>query len=147
MSEINNEQYERFDVAMHVIFKSLRKLQGDIYTMFPKGITSAELSVLKVIVKYPDAILKEIGEYLDIPGSTLTSVIDRLEERALIKRVVSKRNRRSYALELTDEGISISKQHEEAEKIVWKKFLASLSDEDEREILIKLLEKISKEME
>lgn len=144
MNNINEEQYQRFDVIMHKIYKRLRQLQGDIDTMFPSGITSSELSVLKVAGRYPDAVLKEIGEYLDLPGSTLTSIIDRLEKRNLIKRVVSKKNRRSYALDLTDEGLKISALHESAEKELWEKVLGTLSEENERDLLINLLDKISK---
>jgi DNA-binding MarR family transcriptional regulator len=82
-----------------------------------------------------------------LPGSTLTSVIDRLEQRGLINRVVSKRNRRSYALELTQEDIRISALHEAAEKILWGKLLGSLSDDNERDTFIGLMERISKGIE
>ncbi|WP_312890820.1 hypothetical protein [Clostridium thailandense] len=32
-----------------------------------------------------------MSQYLDLPGSTLTSTIDRLEKRNLVKRVISKK--------------------------------------------------------
>lgn len=115
--------------------------------MFPKGITSSELSVLKAASKYPNSALKEIGEYLDIPGSTLTSIVDRLEKRNLVRRTINKENRRSYALELTKDGIELSNQHEEAEKELWEKVLMSLNEDVERETLINLLDKISKGIE
>lgn len=147
MNKMNEEQYKKFDAVMHKIYKRLRQLQGDIDTMFPNGITSSELSVLKIANKYPDAVLKEISQYLDVPGSTLTSIIDRLEKRNLIKRVISKKNRRSYALELTQEGIEISTQHENVEKELWEKVLDALSDDNERDVLINLLDKIYKGIE
>ncbi len=147
MNKVNKEQFQRFDDVMHKIYKRLRKLHGDIDTMFPGGITSSELSVLKVASKYPDAALKEISKYLDVPGSTLTSIVDRLEKRNLVKRVISKKNRRSYSLELTQEGIKISELHEAAEKELWKKVLGALEMDTERDTLINLLDKISRGIE
>lgn len=146
MNKISDKQYKRLYDIMHKIYKRLREMKGDINTMFPNGITSSELSVLKVANKYPDAVLKEIGAYLDIPGSTLTSIVDRLEKRQLVKRIISKKNRRSYALELTEEGIKISELHEEAEKKLYEKLLLSLNENNERDMLIDLLEKISKNL-
>lgn len=132
---------------MHKIYIRLRQLHGDIDTMFPGGITSSELSVLKVASKYHDAVLKEISKYLDLPGSTLTSIVDRLEKRNLVKRVISKKNRRSYVLELTQEGIKISELHESAEEQLWEKVLGALDADSERDTLINLLDKISKGIE
>ncbi|AWI04722.1 MarR family winged helix-turn-helix transcriptional regulator [Clostridium drakei] len=147
MNKINEEQFQRFDTVMHKIYKRLRQLHGDIDTMFPGGITSNELSVLKVASKYPDAALKEISRYLDVPGSTLTSIVDRLEKRNLVKRIISSKNRRSYSLELTQEGIKISELHEVAENQLWKKVLGALDEDCERNTLINLLDKISKGIE
>lgn len=147
MSNVKQEQYHRFDDVMHRIYKRLRQLHGDINTMFPDGITSSELSVLKIASRYPDAVLKEISQYLDLPGSTLTSAIDRLEKRKLVKRVISKKNRRSYVLELTQEGIKISAMHEAAEKELWEKVLGALSEDNERDTLIDLLDKICRGIE
>lgn len=147
MDKISEEQYQKFDTIMHKIYKRLGQLHSDIDTMFPNGITSSELSVLKVANKYPDAVLKEISKYLDLPGSTLTSIIDRLEKRNLVKRVISKKNRRSYVLELTQEGIKISDLHEACEQKLWKRVLCSLSENSERDTLINLLDKIYKGIE
>ncbi|WP_411682375.1 MarR family winged helix-turn-helix transcriptional regulator [Clostridium thailandense] len=147
MNKVKEEQYQRFDDVMHRIYKRLRQLHGEVNTMFPEGITSSELSVLKVASKYPDAALKEISNYLDIPGSTLTSIIDRLEKRNLLRRAISPQNRRSYVLELTQEGIKISDLHEAAEKELWKKVLGALSENNERDTLIELLDKICRGME
>ncbi|AZV56489.1 MarR family winged helix-turn-helix transcriptional regulator [Clostridium sp. AWRP] len=147
MDKISEEQYQKFDTIMHKIYKRLVQLHGDIDTMFPNGITSSELSVLKVANKYPDAVLKEISKYLDLPGSTLTSIVDRLEKRNLVKRVISKKNRRSYVLELTKEGIKISDLHETCEQELWKRVLGSLSENSERDTLINLLDKIYKGIE
>ncbi|WPC44101.1 MarR family winged helix-turn-helix transcriptional regulator [Clostridium sp. JS66] len=147
MNKVNEEQFQRFDAVMHKIYKRLRQLQGDIDTMFPDGITSNELSVLKVASKYPDAALKEISQYLDVPGSTLTSTVDRLEKRNLVKRVISSKNRRSYSLELTQDGVKISELHEDAENQLWKKVLGALDKDSERDTLINLLDKISKGIE
>lgn len=60
-------------------------------------------------------ILREIREKLGIPNSTLTSAIDRLETRGLLRRVVSERDRRSFGLELTYGGRAYVALQQEAE--------------------------------
>ena len=143
---MNSKYIKRFDKIMHVASRHVKEFKADIEALFPKGITSTELSIIKCVSTQPDIIIKEISESLSLPGSTLTSAIDRLEERQLIKRVMSKRNKRSFGLELTPEGIEINKIHEKAEKVIWNKILGALNSDEEREVFLTLLETISKEL-
>lgn len=53
---------------------------------------------------------KEINRQIDELNNLwhrilLTSMIDRLEKKNLIKRAISTKDRRSYKLELTEEGL------------------------------------------
>ena len=92
--------------------------------------------------KNPDVILGEIISSLDIPKSTLTSAIDRLEKRKYINRIISKRDRRSYGLELTEEGQLAQKEHIDLEYMAYGRILNALDTEEEKQELFKLLKKI-----
>ena len=83
----------------------------------------------------PDIILKEIVEILGIPGSTLTSAVDRLEKRRLLRRAISQRDRRSFGLELTDEGRIAQQEHRDSEKFCGKKFGAYSSAAERRKLI------------
>lgn len=146
MKKVNEEQYQKFSLAMHLIYKHLDSLNHDINNIFPDGITSSELNVLSFVRTNSDSFLKEISQKLSLPGSTLTSVIDRLERRGLIQRVVSERNKRSYSLKLTEDGIRIDNLHKENEKKMWQSLLGALDSDAEREKLIELLEAIAQRL-
>lgn len=143
MKKVNEEQYQEFSSVMHLIYKRLNSLNQDMNSIFPDGITSSELNVLGFVRTNPDAFLKEISQKLSLPSSTLTSVIDRLERRELIHRVISQKNRRSYSLELTEKGIKIDDIHEKNEKKIWENFLDALGSDAKREELIELLKTIA----
>ncbi len=143
MNKVNPEQIVKLDEIMHTIQKRYKNYQTDIEALFPEGITSTELSIIKIVNSRPEIIIKEVSEYLDLAGSTLTSAIDRLEKRKLMRRVVSTRNRRSFGLELTEEGIRINTLHEAAERQIWSRILGKLENEQERETFLRLLEAIS----
>lgn len=144
MNEIKKEYIKKLDILIHSAYKHFKYSQTNLESQLLQGITSTELSVLSVTVEKPDIILKEISQRLDLPASTLTSAIDRLEQRNLIKRTISKRDRRSFGLELTEEGLKLHLEHEESEQLIWKKILSSLSNDEERESFLFFLEKIIK---
>lgn len=144
MEKVDEKQCQKLSSAMHLIYKRIGNIQKEMDSIFPEGISYSEISVLSFVSDNKDAFLKEISENLNLPSSTLTSVIDRLEKRGLVHRVVSKRNRRSYSLELTKDGIRISDLHKSAEKKMWNKLLEGLKSDSDREKLIELLETISR---
>ena len=76
----------------------------------------------------------------------MTSAVDRLEKRHLLRRTISQRDRRSYGLELTEKGWRIRKEHGRIDQIVAETVLEALSDDQERETLTRLLAKINERL-
>ncbi|MEY8001387.1 MarR family winged helix-turn-helix transcriptional regulator [Clostridium sp. Mt-5] len=107
-----------------------------------QGLSTTEIGVLRIISEKEDVIIKDIVEILKIPKSTLTSIINRLEKRNLINRTISNRDKRSYRLILTEQGILMQKEHIEFEKTVYDRIMRCLDTWDEREELLKLIKKI-----
>lgn len=142
VEEVMQEHIERFDEIIHAILKHYKDYTDEICALYPQGITSTELSIIKVVCSKPEIILKEVSESLAVPGSTLTSAIDRLEHKNLLERVISRKNRHSFGLKLTDDGIKLNALHEEAERRIWRRILSQLTSDEERESLITLLGKI-----
>ena len=108
-----------------------------------EGIQLLDLHILKLVDQNPEIILKEIRQELNIPHSTLTSAINRLEKRGLIERVISQRDLRSFGLILTKNGYNIRKEHDRIDKLIATMVLEALDSEDERQVLTRLLEKIN----
>ena len=107
-----------------------------------QGLSTNELAIIRIISEKEEVIIKDILEVLNIPKSTLTSIIDRLEKRNLIIRAISKRDRRSYKLELTEKGKIVQDEHIKFEEEVYGKIMVSLDTYEEREDLLKLIRKI-----
>ena len=116
----------------------------DIESKYPniQGLSTNELAIIRIISEKEEVIIKDILEVLNIPKSTLTSIIDRLEKRNLIIRAISKRDRRSYKLELTEKGKIVQDEHIKFEEEVYGKIMVSLDTYEEREDLLKLIRKI-----
>lgn len=141
--EIKKEYIEQLDQLMHVFYNRMRKFDAEFDLNGTQGATSLEISVLGAVGRNPDIMLKEICEKLQIPGSTLTNVVDRLERRKLLNRVICKRDRRSYGLLLTEEGRRVYRDHEIAEQIMWEKVLTALDGHEEIETFLNLAKKIA----
>lgn len=138
--KISDEEVRNLDKVWHELIVSMQKTSEELWKDKLEGASTVEMSILGIIERKPDVILKEIVERLGIPGSTLTSAVDRLEKRGLLKRVISQRDRRSFGLELTDEGRIAQREHRESEGLLWKKILGSYASAAERRELIRLLQ-------
>lgn len=139
-AKISNEEIHCIDKVWHKLIDSMQKTNAELWKDRLEDITTIEISILSLIERRPDVILKEIVKTLGVPGSTLTSAIDRLEKRGLLKRIISSRDRRSFGLELTEEGKIAQQEHYESEGKLWKKVLGAYETSDERKELIRLLE-------
>jgi DNA-binding MarR family transcriptional regulator len=101
-----------------------------------------EMHLIGFAHDHPDMILKEIRAHLNVPQTTLSSIIAKLEKQGLLKRVINKRDLRSFSLEVTRQGRRILDIHRNHDYEKAKALLLAL-DEDERDIFIRVLTKIS----
>ena len=111
-----------------------------------EGLSLMDLHILQLASDQHDLILMDIRKVLDIPHSTLTSAINRLEKRGFLRRVITQRDRRSYSLELTKKGMQVQAEHHRVDIMLADKLLKALDTNKEREQLIRLLAKISKKL-
>ena len=86
--------------------------------------------------------IKDLRKHLSIPGSTLTSTIDSLERKKLIKRQRNKEDRRQWFLLPTAKGERIYQQIIKAEDEAISPALQGLS-ESEKTVFIKVVREIS----
>jgi DNA-binding MarR family transcriptional regulator len=64
-------------------------------------ISKYDLALVGLIGKKGEVIMREIAEYLDVPFSTATGVVDKLVKKKILKRVNSETDRRTVKVELT----------------------------------------------
>lgn len=74
------------------------------------GLTPAQFDVIATLGNTNGMSMGEIGEKTLITKGTLTGVIDRLEQKQLVQRVVPPDNRRSVVVRLTTHGEAVFEQ-------------------------------------
>jgi Transcriptional regulators len=127
----------------------LAKASQRMYELFEgylltAGITSKQNGAMLIIHEYPNLTQKEIAALQRVDQTTMGQIIDQLEEKNLVRRVVHPMDRRAYCLVLTDAGedlvLSLWTDMKRCEDVFLKKL-----DRDETRQLFKLLDKIERE--
>lgn len=95
------------------------------------GVTQAEAHILQHLASAGDGTVGELHRAFAHRRSTLTSVLDRLEERGLVLRTASRKDRRTFLVSLTPEGkIAAARVHSDLQGLE----RAALSDVAERDL-------------
>lgn len=134
------KQVEKFRVLWEQIMIS-NKLE--VCTDELKGAGILDVNILRLLFNNSEIIPKEIAVKLNIPNSTLTNAINRLEKKGFIERKLNVNDLRSLQLLLTDKGTQAIQNHHNAERILIENLFSILSD-SETNSLINIFEKISK---
>lgn len=92
------------------------------------GLTPSQFDVLVALGNQPPMTFKEIGEHTLITKTTLTGVIDRLQERGLVRRMNCTQDRRCTYVGLTPEGDALFRNAFPAHIDYLAQRLGSLSD-------------------
>lgn len=102
--------------------------------------------ILEYLYDYPNATAKEIGEYLVIDKSTMTSLLNRMIKQGLITKKINSTDKRSYDISLTDKGYQKALEVKEivwdVDDKIWKHI-----DEQQQKQFIETLQLMMKNME
>jgi DNA-binding MarR family transcriptional regulator len=101
-----------------------------------------EINLMVMAGNTKNLLLREFLHTLKVPKSTLTSVINRLEQRDYMKRVINPRDKRSFGLELTKKGQQFLVEYVAYQSEMGDKILKGLKEEEQQQLLY-LLEKIA----
>lgn len=93
---------------------NLRRTQIKIFQAFARtvgrhDVTPGQFGVLEIINANPGLNQSELGLAMGVDRSTVVAVIDRLEKRDIVVRDPSPKDRRSYALRLSQKGEDLLK--------------------------------------
>ena len=106
------------------------------------GLTQAQYGVLKVLHSAPDIDQSTLARALAFDKVTVLRVLRGLEERGLVKRVVSASSRRQMAVRLTPQGQRLLKKTEQPVRLAYQQLMAPLSAEQSQQ-LIDLLQRLT----
>lgn len=106
-----------------------------------KGLNPTEFAVLELLYHKGDQPLQQIGGKILLASGSITYVVDKLEEKGLLKRAACPKDRRVTYAQITDDGKKfideIFPDHEQR----IHELMSSLTT-DEKETSIELLKKL-----
>lgn len=142
---------DKNDPLIQAILRLDIHLQRQIYAQWPAywadmkwpiGSIRALLLIESGHVRTP----KDVAEVLKVGKTTVTGMLDRLESDHLITRAIDRDDRRSFVLELTDEGRELVRQIDSLRQDSLQRALASMQEADVK-ALYQGLEALTQAME
>lgn len=104
-------------------------------------LTSAQFGVLETLAHLGPMKMCDIAGKLLMSGGNVTGVVDRLEQKALVCRVVDTEDRRTFVIHLTEAGSKLIREIFPQHAAQIEKLTAALSTK-EKATLIALLKKL-----
>lgn len=98
------------------------------------GLTSPQFDIIATLGNTPGMTCREIGLRTLITKGTLTGVLDRLEAKGMLSRVVSNEDRRSFTVKLTRKGQACFESVFAEHLGYMDQFFAQLSSEERQTI-------------
>lgn len=108
----------------------------------PLGVRPVEYTVLTLVMSNENVTQKQLSQALSVSAPNMTILLDRLEERGLIRRTRSETDRRMQIIGLTDAGLDLMRRAEPISVSMEKEILRHLSPA-EQAILFELLQKVA----
>jgi DNA-binding MarR family transcriptional regulator len=101
----------------------------------------SEFAALSLVFENPGASQRQVADAVMISPPNMASLMERLEERGLLRRQQDPQDKRLYLLHLTDAGAQL---HSQASSVVQnlEERASSMLTPDEKERLLELLAKV-----
>lgn len=106
-------------------------------------LSKTELLTLLIVDRNGEIIMSQIADYIRVPLSTATGIVDRLVKNGYLKRERSESDRRIVSIQLTEKGTTILQDFKESLAEYVDRIDQVLTDE-ERRLLFNLFLKITK---
>lgn len=97
------EKYEQLLISLRQVIRAI-----DIHSKQlskQSGLTGPQLMVMNKIAALDGPMAKQVAQEINLSPATVTSIIDRLENKALVKRERSQLDKRKVELYLSDTGV------------------------------------------
>ncbi|RHW77568.1 MarR family winged helix-turn-helix transcriptional regulator [Colwellia sp. RSH04] len=96
------EKYEELLISIRKVIRAIDLRSKQLNKL--SGLTGPQLLIMQEIARVKGVTASQIAKQINLSAATVTNILDRLEKRALIKRVRSSEDKRRVSLFLTDVG-------------------------------------------
>lgn len=97
-------------------------------------VTPVQYGILKCLWSENSQTPKQIAEVLGLDSSTITGIIDRMENKKLVIRTANQDDRRTLKIVITDRGLELRQPVERAVDEVNKYMLEIFTDEEQKQL-------------
>ncbi len=104
----------------------------------------SQIDTLFYIVEKGNPSMKEIAHYLNVTPPSATAIIETMQKKKLITRMVNDKDRRTVRVTLTPKAWKLFKSFHERKFTILKKMISKLQENEQRQ-LIKILNILIKE--
>lgn len=94
---------ERFTGALETMMMKMQEVDNTCVEL-TKDISKRDFSIIVFLGKNQEVIMREIAEFLQVPLSTTTGIVDKLVESGYLSRVHSNEDRRIIKVGLSSSG-------------------------------------------
>ena len=122
-----NDSFHYLSMANHMMVQ--KKLMEQLKDT---GLTLGQPKVLDYLKDHDGASQKEIAAGCLIEAGSLTSILNRMEEKGLIERKMLNGNRRTFHIFMTESGKKNQKLVEETFEKIEETVLNNVSDEEQK---------------
>jgi DNA-binding MarR family transcriptional regulator len=127
---------------LNILMNNLRKLfYPEEWINIDMSISKSELFTMLLVDQNREIIMSQIADYINVPMSTATGIVDRLVKNGYLKRERSDSDRRVVVIMLTEKGKNLVN---ELKALIFK-YINLINDEltdEERQLIFKLFNKI-----
>lgn len=122
---------QKFDDFHYLIMMDHMMIQKRLFERVkPAGLTLGQPKILDYLKDHDGARQKEIAAGCCIEAGSLTSILNRMEEKKMIERRMLGGDRRTWYIFMTDYGKELQKLVTDSFEEIEKQALAGISDED-----------------
>ena len=107
MQSCSNEQAQKILELLKVTQKRMRETAIRISKDY--GLTLVQLNAIYILCETPNLMLNELSQKMGLSKSTVSSIIDRLEERQIVLREIPRDNRRTVKLSISREFLDTNR--------------------------------------
>lgn len=135
----SNETYNAVMATYKVMHRKISEMLSE------EGLTQPQFQVLRIVAKVGATPMRGISDEMLVTPANITGIIDRLESKGLIERMVGQGDRRATIIELTSKGRAVQDRVAVKYGEFMQKVLQAFTT-DEQRILSDLLMRLQREM-
>ena len=105
------------------------------HSMHDSGFTLPQLSVISILEKHGEQKVSELSLKMGLSDSTVSGILDRLEQKDIIKRERTKDDRRVVKISLTGKSQKFCKDFRRKKEKYFTQLLKNLSEQEIKDII------------